>query len=146
MEKTKLYVTRENWKGKTMKIKQLSPKEDEAEKQLKKKINADDGRKLHGLKRWRKNEKKKAEETKMLQVNVGELTNQNQQLKWKLDQHSSRRASGIKKPVDIVTPKATTASPVALEVSVPSIIWDSLSPTSNSENILAQDWIRLLLG
>ena len=24
MEKTKLYVTRENWKGKTMKIKQLS--------------------------------------------------------------------------------------------------------------------------
>ena len=51
MEKTKLYVTRENWKGKTMKIKQLSPKEDEAEKQLKKKINANDGRKLHGLKR-----------------------------------------------------------------------------------------------
>ena len=40
------------------------------------KINAVDGRKLHGLKRQRNNEKKKAEEIKMLQVKVGELTNQ----------------------------------------------------------------------
>ena len=49
MEKTNLYMIRENErKGK-------------AEQQLKKKINAVDGRKLHGLKRRRKNEKKKDE-------------------------------------------------------------------------------------
>ena len=82
------------------------------------KENVVDGRKLHGFKRQRNNEKKKAEEIKMLQVKVGELTNQNRQLKQKLDQHSSGTASGIKKPTDIVTPKATTASPVTPEGSV----------------------------
>ena len=46
-----------------------------AEQWLKKKINAVDGRKLHSLKRRRNNEKEKAEETKMLQVKAGELTN-----------------------------------------------------------------------
>ena len=70
----------------------------------------------------------------MLQVKVGELTNQNQQLKRKLDQHSSRTASGIKKPTDIVTPKATTASPVTPEGSVASIIWDSLLQTSKQKS------------
>ena len=33
----------------------------------------------------------------MLNVKVGELTNQNQRLKQKLYQHSSRKASGSKK-------------------------------------------------
>ena len=41
-----------------------------AEQRLKKKINAADARKLHGLKRQRNNEKKKAEEIKMLQVKL----------------------------------------------------------------------------
>ena len=70
----------------------------------------------------------------MLLVKVGELTNQNQQLKQKLDQHSSRTASGIKKPTDIVTPRATTASSVTPEGSVASIIWDRLSPASKKKS------------
>ena len=70
----------------------------------------------------------------MLQVKVGELTNQNWQLKQKLDQHSSGTASGIKKPTDIVTPKATTASPVTPEGSVAWIIWDSLLQTSKQKS------------
>ena len=55
-------------------------------------------------------------------------------MKRKLDQHSSRTASGIKKPTDIVTPKATTASPVTPEGSVASIIWDSLLQTSKQKS------------
>ena len=55
-------------------------------------------------------------------------------MKQKLDQHSSRTASGIKNPTDIVTPKATTASPVTPEGSVASIIWDSIPPTSKKKS------------
>ena len=64
----------------------------------------------------------------MLQVKVGELTNQ------KLDQQSSRTALGIKKPTDIVTPKETNPFPVTPEGSVASIIWDKLSPTSKKKS------------
>ena len=55
-------------------------------------------------------------------------------MKLKLDQHTSRTASGIKKPTDIVTPKAITASPVTPEGSIASIIWDSLSPNSKKKS------------
>ena len=55
-------------------------------------------------------------------------------MKWKLDQHSSRTASAIKTPTDIVTPKATTAFPVTPEGSAASIIWDRISPTSKKKS------------
>ena len=123
---------RQNNEDKTAKYQEYEWKR-KAKQWLKKKINAVDGRKLHGLKRWRNNEKK-AEEIKMLQVKVRELTIQNWWMKRKLDQHSSRAELGIKKPTDIVTLKATTASPVTPEGHVASIIWDSLSPTAKKKS------------
>ena len=120
-------LERQNNEDKTDKYQEYERKR-KAGQWLKKKINAVDGRKLRGLKRRMNNEKKKAEEIKMLQVKVGELTNQ------KLDQQSSRTALGIKKPTDIVTPKETNPFPVTPEGSVASIIWDQLSPTSKKKS------------
>ena len=77
-------LERQNNDDKTAKYREYEQKR-KAEQRLKKKINAVDGSKLHSLKRQRKNDKKKAEEIKMLQVKVGELTNHNRRLKRKLD-------------------------------------------------------------
>ena len=125
-------LERQNNEDKTAKYWEYEQKR-KAEQWFKKKINTVDGRKLQGLKR-RGNNEKKAEEIKMLQVKVRELTNQNWWLKQKLDKHSSRTALGIKKPTDTGTLKATTASPVTPEGRVASIIWDSLSPTAKNKS------------
>lgn len=67
------------------------------------KTQEENEKKLHGLKRKRCNDNK-VQKIKMLQVKVGELTYQNQQLKWKLGQGTTRPVSGTINPTVTVTP------------------------------------------